>query len=110
MVDDEILALEQLHYTRSVRESAEQLGALLSDDFIEFGSSGRIYTKEQAIRVAQAHASIEARPEEPRVKVLAPDAALVLYRAGRSLRSSVWRREGDRWRMVFHQGTPLPEP
>ena len=27
MVDDEILALEQLHYTRSVRESAEQLGA-----------------------------------------------------------------------------------
>ncbi|PZP78368.1 MAG: DUF4440 domain-containing protein, partial [Stenotrophomonas maltophilia] len=22
------------------------------------------------------------------------------------LRSSLWRRHGDGWRMVFHQGTP----
>jgi ribonuclease HI len=38
--------------------------------------------------------------------------ALVTYRVERvedgstTLRSSIWAREGDRWRMRFHQGTP----
>ena len=26
----------------------------------------------------------------------------------RSRRSSTWVRDGDRWRMRFHQGTPIP--
>jgi hypothetical protein len=25
-----------------------------------------------------------------------------------SLRSSLWRRDEEGWRMVFHQGTPVP--
>jgi glyoxylase I family protein len=52
-----------------------------------------------------------------RVQRMAPDVALVTYRAHRvaipgrpaadSLRSSLWRLRRGRWRMAFHQGTPL---
>jgi hypothetical protein len=26
-----------------------------------------------------------------------------------SLRSSVWRQQGEQWQMVFHQGTFIPQ-
>jgi hypothetical protein len=27
-----------------------------------------------------------------------------------ALRSSIWKRDGDRWQMLFHQGTPTDVP
>jgi hypothetical protein len=51
-----------------------------------------------------------------RVVELSGNVVLATYRVSRfdtsfesiahSLRSSVWRRSGDRWKIVFHQGTP----
>jgi hypothetical protein len=52
MIEDEIRALEQSLLTPTVRSSAEELDRVLSDDFLEFGSSGRAYTKEQVIPLA----------------------------------------------------------
>ena len=51
-----------------------------------------------------------------RVKQLADSVALVTYAIERgtgdqrgSLRSSIWKHDGGAWRMVFHQGTVVPE-
>jgi hypothetical protein len=30
--------------------------------------------------------------------------------AGRARRSSIWRQTGEHWQLVFHQGTPIPDP
>jgi len=41
--------LEERLLRPDVRSSAEQLDKLLADEFIEFGSSGRVFNKEQII-------------------------------------------------------------
>ena len=91
---------------------------LLADDFLEFGSSGTAYDKRRII------AALLADPENNRpryatmqaVKLnwLADGVALLTYRstktnprAVRANRCSIWKRIDGRWRMVFHQGTPV---
>jgi hypothetical protein len=115
-----LLALEQRLLQPEVRRSRQELEKLLAEDFVEIGSSGKIYNlaaiiaeldNEQEIRIALSN--FEARP-------LAPGIALVTYRAvisetesqkpKHSLRSSIWKLIGDNWRMIFHQGTPSGEP
>jgi hypothetical protein len=45
MLQDEILQLEEQLVAPAVRASADALDRLVSDEFVEFGSSGRVYTK-----------------------------------------------------------------
>jgi hypothetical protein len=113
---DEIRRLEESHLNGEARRSSEKLARLLSDDFVEFGSSGRVYDKRT---VLAALASDDAAPfvvTDFRTTLLAPGVALATYRATRtnatgsaaSLRSSIWKRDahGEKaWRLVFHQGT-----
>jgi hypothetical protein len=40
---------------------------------------------------------------------LAPDVVLVTYKTASALRSSIWKRIGGKWQMIFHQGTGTPE-
>jgi hypothetical protein len=107
MIEDEILSLERALLTREVRASATRLDNLLSDDFREFGSSGLIFTKEQIIPLLLENPSIQAEILDFQVRVLTPQAVHATYRAAGSLRSSLWIRDADRWRMLFHQGTRL---
>jgi hypothetical protein len=108
MLSDDIHSLEGQLLDRGVRASTDDLDRLLADDFVEFGSSGRAYTKAEIIAALLAGPS--AGPGMPimdefRTLVLAPHVVLATYRFGHSLRSSLWRREVTGWRMVFHQGT-----
>lgn len=45
-----LLALEEELLTSEARVSESRLNELLADDFVEFGSSGRIYDKPSIIR------------------------------------------------------------
>jgi len=106
---------EQLLHPK-VRSSAQDVAALLTEDFLEFGSSGCIFTKQQIIESLLQEVLTRRTLSDFRTKMLAPGVALVTYRAVRqdeveeqeacSLRSSIWRWEEGRWQMVFHQGTP----
>jgi len=109
--------LEEELVRPDVRRSPEKMAALLADDFVEFGSSGRRYGKADLLDTA-------AQPEEGRRSLqefaphaLAPSIALVTYRSivhhndgstGYAWRSSIWRRTAHGWQLVFHQGTPTP--
>lgn len=111
--------LEERLLTPEVRASREATDALLADDFVEFGSSGTVYDKASTLAGLQEEraegARIERRTSDWDVRALSADAALLTYRVehrempeGRwsaSLRSSIWRRTGSQWRMMFHQGT-----
>lgn len=105
---------EQLH-DPDVRRSAQLTGVLLADDFVEFGSSGRVYHRADMI---EALASETREPAEAmlswdyRLTRLSQDVALLTYKtkagARHSLRSSIWRHADGRWQLVFHQGTRVP--
>jgi hypothetical protein len=113
-----ILQLEESLLQADIHNSEKEVSALLADEFIEFGSSGRVYDKQQAIESLQNEPK-EAMPQRViadfNVSVLAAGIILVTYRllnissdsSMDSLRSSIWELIGDRWQIVFHQGTPI---
>lgn len=110
----ELKGLEEELLVPAVRKST-RLTELLADEFIEFGSSGRIYTKSDLVAVLQAESPVAQTTSDFKVTILAPDVALLTYRilrhsqpAVQTLRSSVWRRAKGHWQMVFHQGTIAP--
>jgi hypothetical protein len=109
-----LIALERELHDPDVRKSA-RVAELLADSFIEFGSSGRVLSREHIIANLRAETPAKGEARGFRVTLLAPNVALVTYRSLRKtqppvrrLRSSIWRREGRTWKMVFHQGTPIP--
>jgi hypothetical protein len=96
-----------------VRADPRRLDDLLADDFIEVGSSGRIYDKQTLIAMLAGEEPASVSVLEFSTRQLAPGVALVTYRTvgqtGLTVRrSSIWVRTKGRWRLVFHQATPIP--
>jgi hypothetical protein len=111
-----LLALETDLLRPEIRRSRIELEARLAPGFVELGSSGHIYDREATIAALGDAMVGSVRIEDFAVRLLAPEVALATYRSVRAasdggaaavaLRASIWRREGDRWHMAFHQGTP----
>ncbi len=114
--------LEEQLLQEHVRRSAAAVGHLLADEFVEFGSSGRTWNKEQIIEVLQQDdGGCERSLRDFQTNFLAPGVVLVTCRVIRksaderqppveSLRSSIWKLIDGRLQMVFHQGTPSQGP
>jgi hypothetical protein len=102
-----------------VRHSPEVLTELLADEFVEFGSTGRVYDKKAVIKTLCEESGIEFAMSNFQTVPLSATMVLVTYRvigtdhrqgvSTHSLRSSVWILRDDRWQMVFHQGTVTGE-
>lgn len=118
------------HHIRGLEEQLLQVAAggslhlesierLLAEDFLEIGSSGRIYDKKEAVQALIAKPSVHYSMIDFRIRSLTRDVVLATYRTIRqdapgspsthSLRSSLWKHFEDRWQMVFHQGTFVKE-
>jgi hypothetical protein len=103
--------LEESLLLPDVRKS-ERLVELLADSFVEFGRSGRVYTKADLVAALAAEVPFVQTTSDFKVTMLAPQAALVTYRIHRhsdppvyTLRSSVWQMIRGQWQMIFHQAT-----
>lgn len=116
----DLFELETSLHKKPIRNSPLALAALLADDFVEFGSSGRVFTKASTIEALKTEgADQQVAVENFQVRELAPGVALVTYIASkpagdgstviRALRSSLWRQANGRWQMSFHQGTGIPQ-
>ena len=110
----QIHALETSFLRPEVRRAA-RLAELLAEDFVEFGSSGHIFSREEVLRSLPTEPAAPRSVDDMRVTPLGEDAVLVSYRAwydqqprAESLRSSVWVHRDGRWQLRFHQGTPCP--
>lgn len=112
-------SLEEQLLDPAFRRDRSAVSALLADTFLEFGSSGRIFTKAQILDLLAAESPVRFELHDFAAHTVAPDVALVTYRATRhtvsgpavvSLRSSLWVRREGRWQMLFHQGTPTTPP
>ncbi|MBO9099699.1 MULTISPECIES: nuclear transport factor 2 family protein [unclassified Rhizobium] len=108
--------LEERLFDPAVRSSRATLEELLSPEFREIGSSGRMFGFDDIISALLTEEPVMSRAlHNPRLVMLSEHVALVTYgsirktmegHAVHSLRSSIWRQEEDgRWLMVFHQGT-----
>lgn len=112
---DHLRKLEEELVQPETRRSRGRLDQLLADGFREFGSSGQVYDKKQIIDGLQNETPLEFSLHDFAAVTLAPDVALVTFRASctvvstgvvtHSLRSSIWKKQDGRWRMLFHQGT-----
>lgn len=108
-----IESLERRLLEPQVRTSRQELDELIAESFVEFGSSGRVWTKSEIIDelVDGPGSTIEIDSVQPRY--IGEDTILITYRSRRvgegsgveALRSSIWRQLGDRWQLIFHQGT-----
>ncbi len=110
---DHIRSLELALLTPSTRNEPEAVTHLLAEEFREFGSSGRVFGREEIVallRVESSPSSTMLRDFECRQ--LAPNLALATYRTIRAhgssvLRSSIWICREERWQLLFHQGTRI---
>lgn len=111
---DTIRELELRLLTTSARADAAFLLSVLTDDFQELGSSGRIYSKNQIIRALESEPPVQISVQDFRTSPLSNTVVLVTYRAIKeqgdspaveSLRSSIWLLQDGRWRIRFHQGS-----
>ncbi len=109
-----LIQLERQLLQPSTRRDATALASLLAEDFREFGSSGRIYNRQQIVDELAVESSHLITLSDPSCQLLTEDIALLTYRSTRAialkaashaLRSSLWIRRDSRWQMVFHQGT-----
>jgi len=111
-----LLGLELELLSPQVRASDVRLDALLAQEMVEFGSSGRIYHKHSIISLlTQAASSDTFEIDNFRLVTSGEHGALATYTCEarsdtgdvprRSNRSSLWIRREGRWQMIFHQGT-----
>lgn len=104
-----IEALERSLLAPSVRQSIEQLNKLIADDFLEFGSSGKIYNKQDCVKRLPNESPKKFVANDFKVKELSENVMLVTYKTTvngiTALRSSIWQRYANEWQMIFHQGT-----
>jgi hypothetical protein len=109
---DELLQLEQRLLDPAVRGSPGTVIPLLHPEFLEFGSSGRVYTKDAIVQMMVQETPGVVKIRDFDVREVSDDVALVTYRTigqeGReTLRSSIWLRRNSGWQIVFHQGTKV---
>jgi hypothetical protein len=111
--------LEETLLDPATRRDRGKVAALLADDFREFGSSGRAWSREATVELLASGDYLPPRIEDFSCHLIGEGVALVTYRSVRSqppsqafavLRSSLWVKEAGGWRVRFHQGTPAESP
>lgn len=109
---EQLRRLEPLFHAACAEADAARFEALVAPEFWEIGASGRVYTREFALAVlrerrVQPYAHWLA--EDYAATFVAPGLCLLRYRLIEpnrvTLRTTLWRRDADGWRALFHQGT-----
>ena len=98
-------------------DSPNILAELIDNEFIEIGSSAAIHDKAEVIRWLASDDQSERIGTSFKAHPLAENIILLTYistikdtpvaESKQAMRSSIWRLSDGKWRMVFHQGTPL---
>ena len=113
----ELQALETELHRGETRADVARLDALLHDDFLEIGRSGRIHDKATTFASPPAGGGgVTLIADRFDATLLAEDVALLTYRSAQvhddgrqdafTLRASLWMRSSRGWQVRLHQGTP----
>ena len=119
-VRTELRALEPIFHRSEAGTPRSRFADMTDEGFWEVGASGRVYSRDAVLAV------LEERYGDPHydpmaglrldsfaVRPLGADVWLVTYRlwqdARETRRSTLWRRHGDRWVALYHQGTVVAD-
>jgi hypothetical protein len=98
-----LIELELRLQVSTTRKDAAALADLLSEDFREFGASGRVWNRASIIAELSAETPHQIISENFECQRLSSELALLTYvcrnPTRRTLRSSLWRLEGDSWNL-----------
>jgi hypothetical protein len=117
-IADHLQALEESLLDPANRRNPAFVSTLLTDDFLEFGSSGRTFDKAAILEdLLSDRPHPAAILSDFAIRSLAPEVMLATYRTTRhdssgqiihqAKRSSIWVQRQGRWQITFHQGTPI---
>lgn len=112
-----ILSLEERLFDRATRQDVAALGALLADEFVEFGARGAAWGRAEVLSDLPEQDFVQRRLSNFKLTILSEDVVLATYvcevsgdkKPQQSLRSSIWKQSQGRWQMVFHQGTRVAQ-
>jgi hypothetical protein len=109
----EIESFERELVDPEIRKDSERIAELLSAEFMEFGSSGKVYRKRDVLDSAKRPGSATYQLSGFAFKKLGDKHILVMYQSINSyneiaLRSSIWVNENGSWQMLHHQSTVVP--
>ena len=87
---------------------------ITTDDFFEFGRSGRTYTRTQSLSAPMQEIPSQFPLKNFKVHPITTDSVLVTYisevryeEIEFANRSSIWIKQDGTWKLRFHQGTPV---
>ncbi|MGL5411361.1 DUF4440 domain-containing protein [Cetobacterium sp.] len=116
-IRDEIWGLENALLKSEVRKSAKMISEILSEDFIEFCSSGSEYHYKRGdiFQEVNDNKELDWKIIDFKVKKISDECILATYKLIKydevnenkkySIRSTIWKQINRKWKMVFHQGT-----
>ena len=110
-----IVELEKSLLTFDVRHSEVALRKRIAPSFKEIGASGAYFGLDSILARLPTEQSWSAVVQDFEFMQHSEEICQLIYRAfvkvndtddgAYSLRSSLWQKCGDEWKMIFHQGT-----
>ncbi|HEY6447291.1 MAG TPA: DUF4440 domain-containing protein [Acidobacteriaceae bacterium] len=110
----ELRRLEPIFHTSAFGATIEQLDARMASGYFEIGASGRRYSRAFILKTLESRPPVDAAEAgweraDFAVQALGPDTFHVTYRLRQghriTRRSTIWRRNGGAWQILYHQGT-----
>ncbi|MEM6402804.1 MAG: DUF4440 domain-containing protein [Cyanobacteria bacterium P01_D01_bin.116] len=100
-----------------IRHSTTKLKELLSENFIEIGSSGKKFRLKEVLENLSKEKDWSAKISNIEFRMINEDVAQLFYncviyhnlddKGSYSIRNLIWTNESDTWKMIFHQGTKI---
>jgi hypothetical protein len=116
-VGAELAAREPIFHKPEFGTTREAYLAQTADDYWEVGASGRVYERDfvidELVRRGKVPGDENWTVSETECRQLGPDTYALTYRlneAGRlTRRLTLWRRDPDGWKILYHQGTVIQD-
>lgn len=118
-----LVTLESTAYAAWKSKDAKFWQAFLSDNFVGYGSSGKLNKASATKEYTAANCEIKSYAlSDEQVKPIGNNAALLTYKGsvdgtcdGQTLpaasrEASVYVRDGDHWKNIFHAESPIVDP
>ena len=116
-LEDQIIELEKSLLTFEVRQSKDELLKRISPSFKEIGASGTYFGLENILERLPTEQSWSAVVQDFEFMRHNSEICQLVFRAfiksndtdegTYSLRSSLWQKFEDGWKIIFHQGTKV---
>jgi hypothetical protein len=116
---EELRSREPIFHRPELGKTRADFESMTEADFWEIGASGRRYSREYVLDVLEDRYK-SGNPTEDgweaadfHCRELASDVYLLTYTLSqgerKTRRATIWRRSGQGWKIVFHQGTLVQE-